>query len=193
MSKLSISGVFGGMSRFKRVMYIVSAASLALMFIFSGIYRATDWGIFATLGITVMTVCYHFTVRLVIGNVVDGIMRNEADWRKPWFRERKFEKRLYKMLKVRQWKDRMPTFDEDAFDFGKKPIERIIGATCQAEIVHELDVLASLAAILFAIPFGELWVFLITSILGAAVDMIFVIMQRYNRPRLLNLLKRRNR
>ena len=185
MSKFSISGVFGGMSRFKRFMYTVSAASLVLMFIFSGIYRATDWEIFATLGITAMTVCYQFTVRLVIGNVTDAIMRNEADWRKPWFRERKFEKKLYKKLKVKRWKDRMPTFDEDAFAFGKKPIERIIGATCQAEIVHELDVIASLATILFAIPFGDLWVFLITSIFGAAADMIFVIMQRYNRPRLL--------
>lgn len=185
MSKFSISGIFGGMSRFKRFMYTVSAASLALMFIFSGIYRATDWGIFATLGITSMTICYHFTIRLVIGNIVDAIMRNEADWRKPWFRERKFEKKLYKKLKVKRWKDRMPTVDKNAFALEKNPIERVIGATCQAEIVHELDVLASLAAILFAIPFGDLWVFLITSILGAAADMIFVIMQRYNRPRLI--------
>lgn len=185
MSKLSVSGIIGGMSRYKRVMYAVSAASLVLMFVFSGIYRASGWEIFATLGITAMTVCYHFTVRLVIGDVTDAIMRNEADWRNPWFRERKFEQRLYKKLKVKKWKDRMPTIDEDAFRLGKKPIERIIGATCQAEIVHELDMLASLAAISFAAWFGSLWIFVITSVLGAAFDLIFVIMQRFNRPRLI--------
>lgn len=172
-------------------MYIVSAVSLVLMFICFGIYRLTGWGILTTLGITSMTVCYHFTVRLFIGNIVDAVMRNEADWRKPWFRQRTFEEKLYKKLKVKRWKDRLPTIDENSFKLGKQPIERIIGATCQSEVIHELDVLASLAAILFAIPFGDLWVFLITSILGAAFDMIFVIMQRYNRPRLLKLAMRK--
>ncbi len=178
-------------SGFKRIMYIVSAVSLVLMFVCFGIYRAAGWGILTTLGITSMTVCYHFTVRLFIGNIVDAVMRNEADWRKPWFRQRAFEEKLYKKLKVKRWKDRLPTIDENAFKLGKQPIERIIGATCQSEVIHELDVLASLAAILFAVPFGDLWVFLITSILGAAFDMIFVIMQRYNRPRLLKLAMRK--
>ena len=181
------------MSKFKRTMYIIAIISMILMFASFGIYRSSGIRAFITVGITAMTVCYHFTIRLVIGNIVDAIMRNEADWRKPWFRQRKFEEKLYKKLKVKRWKDRMPTVDEKAFSFGKQPIERIIGATCQAEIVHELDVIASLAAILFAIPFGNFWVFLITSILGAAFDMLFVIMQRYNRPRLLRTLKRRNK
>lgn len=181
------------MSKYKRTMYIVSVISLVLLFVFFGIFKAGGARIFVSLGITAMTVCYHFTIRLVIGNITDAIMRNEADWRKPWFREKPFEEKLYKKLKVKRWKDRLPTIDENAFSLEKHPIERIIGATCQSEIVHELDVVASLAAILFAIPFGDLWVFLITAVLGAAFDMIFVIMQRYNRPRLLKALKRRNR
>lgn len=174
-------------------MYITSVVSMALMFAAFGIYRLNNVRFYVTFGITAMTVCYHFTIRLFIGNIVDAIMCNEADWRKPWFRQRKFEEKLYKKLKVKRWKNRLPTIDENAFDLAKTPIERIIGATCQSEIVHELDMLASLAAILFAIPFGELWVFLITSIIGAAFDIMFVIMQRYNRPRLLRSLERRNR
>lgn len=185
--------MFKNMSKFKRVMYAVAVISMALMFACFGIYRLAELRVLISVGITAMTVSYHFTIRLVIGNFVDAIMRNEVDWRKPWFRQRKFEEKLYKKLKVRRWKGRMPTVDENAFSFGKQPIERIIGATCQAEIVHELDVIASLAAIFFAIPFGDLWVFLITSIFGAAFDMLFVIMQRYNRPRLLRALKRRNK
>ncbi|MCM1164903.1 MAG: hypothetical protein NC299_04455 [Lachnospiraceae bacterium] len=181
------------MSKFKRNMYVIAIGSLVLMFVFFGLYKLTSSGIHMTFCITSMTICYHFTIRLVIGNITDMIMRCEADWRKPRFRERKFEEKLYKKLKVRQWKSRMPTFDESAFSFEKQPIERIIGATCQSETVHELNILASLAAIFFAIPFGSLWVFIITSVLGAAYDLIFVIIQRYNRPRLLRALQRRNR
>ena len=181
------------MSKFKRTMYIIAIISMLLMFVSFGIYRSSGTRVFISLGITAMTVCYHFTIRLVIGNVTDAIMRNEADWRKPWFRQRGFEEKLYRKLKVKRWKDRMPTVDKNAFALEKQPIERIIGATCQAEIVHELDIIASLAAILFAIPFGNLWVFVVTSVLGAAFDMVFVIIQRYNRPRLLRALKRRSR
>lgn len=166
-------------------MYLTAVGSMAMMFAAFGLYKLNGARLCVFVGITAMTVCYHFTIRLVIGNVVDAVMRNEADWRRPWFREKPFEKNLYKKLKVRRWKDRLPTADERAFAFGKAPIERLIGATCQAEIIHELDIPASLAAILFAIPFGELWIFLITSILGAALDLMFVIVQRYNRPRLL--------
>ncbi|MDE7361632.1 MAG: hypothetical protein K2N38_06845 [Oscillospiraceae bacterium] len=181
------------MSRFKRVMYICAIVSMALMFAAFGIYRLNGARICINVGITSMTVCYHFTIRLFIGNILDVIMHNEVDWRKPWFREKQFEEKLYKKLKVKRWKDSMPTVDENAFSLVKQPMECIIGATCQAEVVHELCVLASLAAILFAIPFGSFWVFLITSILGAALDMMFVIMQRYNRPRLLRALQRRNK
>lgn len=181
------------MNKYKRFMYTAAVISMALMFAAFGIHRLNGARFCVTVGITSMTVCYHFTIRLFIGNIVDVIMRNEADWRKPWFREHKFEQKLYKKLKVKKWKDRMPTADEKIYDLGKRPMERIIGATCQSEVVHELDILASLAAIFFAIPFGDVWVFVITSVLGAVFDLMLVIMQRYNRPRLLRTMKRRNR
>lgn len=181
------------MSKIKRVMYTAAVVSMALMFTAFGIYRLNGVEFCIIVGITSMTVCYHFTIRLFIGNIVDVIMRNEADWRKPWFREHKFEEKLYKKLKVKKWKSRMPTADENIYALGKRPMERIIGATCQSEVIHELDIIASLAAILFAIPFGSVWVFVITSVLGAVFDLMFVIMQRYNRPRLLKTMKRSNR
>ena len=40
--------------------------------------------------------------------------------------------------------------------------------------------------------FGEYPVFIITSVLAAACDMVFVIMQRYNRQRVMKLLKRQS-
>jgi glycosyl-4,4'-diaponeurosporenoate acyltransferase len=46
-------------------------------------------------------------------------------------------------------------------------------------------------SVLFTVPaFGAFWVFLITSVLSALMDLLFAIMQRYNRPRILKLCRK---
>ena len=62
---------------------------------------------------------------------------------------------------------------------------------CHAELVHEVIVALSFTALLPAIPFGEFPVFLITAVLAAAFDSMFVMVQRYNRPRIVMILGRR--
>ena len=141
--------------------------------------------VFLTLGITAMTICYHFTIRLFIGGVMDRMalsnFRPEA-WR---FRERRFEKKLYKAIRVKKWKKFAPTYDESKFDIRKSSAENVIGETCRAESVHWLCILSSLVSISFAVVFGSLPAFLITGVAGALVDLMFVMIQRYNRPRLM--------
>ena len=44
-----------------------------------------------------------------------------------------------------------------------------------------------------AIPLGAFWVFFITSLGGALFDLSLVILQRYNRPRILRLAQRQAR
>ena len=172
----------------KKVMYAVSGVSLVLMFLFFGLAAGTGVKIFLTLGITALTVCYHFTVRLVIGNIVGLI---SFDHRGGWFVERSFEERLYKKLKVRRWKEYMPTYNEELYSLKTNSIIEVVAETCRSEVVHEINILASLAAMLFAVMFGDLWVFCITSVLGAAFDLAFVVIQRYNRPRLLRAYGRK--
>lgn len=151
----------------------------------------TEKNIFLTLGITFMTICYHFTIRLVIGNIMASIslsMFKPEAWR---YRERKFEKKLYKAIRVKKWKKFAPTYNKNLFDLSCNPTEDIIGETCRSENVHWLCIAASLASITFAVPFGSLAVFLITGIAGALVDLTFVIIQRYNRPRLMRFAARK--
>jgi len=64
---------------------------------------------------------------------------------------------------------------------------------CQSELVHETIVMLSFLPILASTWFGSIGVFIITSMLGAFIDMIFVIMQRYNRPRIIEIVDRRKR
>ena len=69
--------------------------------------------------------------------------------------------------------------------------EQILANMCQAEVVHEIIVLCSFLPLAATPVLGALPVFLITSILAAVVDLIFVIAQRYNRPRIFRLIQKR--
>ena len=84
----------------------------------------------------------------------------------------------------------MPTYSPDEFDIKKHSIEEIVQATCQSEIVHELNVVASFIPLVFSIVFGDFFVFLITSLVAACFDLVFVMMQRFNRPRLMRMIKK---
>jgi len=64
----------------------------------------------------------------------------------------------------------------------------------QAELIHELMFIFSLVPIAFSIYFGDLYIFVPTSIVAMMFELCFIIVQRYNRERLVKLntkLKRR--
>ena len=61
---------------------------------------------------------------------------------------------------------------------------------CQAELVHETIALLSFLPIAAGIWFGAYPVFVATSLLSAGFDLLFVMMQRYNRQRIMVLLGR---
>ncbi len=174
-------------------MKILAAVFVALTVTFSIVYQFYQNAFILAMGITFGTFAYHFLMRLAVGGVIGAIFKNRMDHTKWWFCPRAFEKKLYDILKVKRWKKYIPTYDPDTFSVERRSLEEIVMATCQSEIVHEVIVLLSFAPILFTIPFGEFYVFLCTSLAAAMIDCIFVILQRYNRPRLLKLLERENR
>ena len=112
----------------KKFMYITALVSLALMFSFSLLAKHTELEVFATLAITAMTICYHFTIRLVIGNITGCIRLSKFDSKAACYRERKFERRLYKALRVKKWKSFAPTYDKSVFSLDNT-LEDIARAT----------------------------------------------------------------
>ena len=134
------------------------------------------------------TIMYHFWVRIIMGNVSKLF---KVHYTQGWFQERKFEKALYKLLRVKEWKGKALTYNPESFSFDHHTPQRIVANMCQAEVVHEVIILFSFLPLFAAIPFGEFPVFLLTSLFAALVDTMFVIMQRYNRPRLMELRDRR--
>lgn len=170
----------------------IAAFSLAATVILAISYKVTSSGILLPLAITSGTIAYHFVMRLMVGLAFHATMRNKADYRKRWYQVSKREMAVYEKLKVKQWKRRMPTYDPALFDSRLHTWEEIVQAMCQAELVHETIAVLSFLPILAGIWFGEYPVFIVTSVLSAACDIVFVIMQRYNRQRVTKLLNRKS-
>ena len=170
----------------------IAAFSLAATVILAISYKVTSSGILLPLAITSGTIAYHFVMRLMVGLAFHATMRNKADYRKRWYQVSKWEMAVYEKLKVKQWKRRMPTYDPALFDPRLHTWEEIVQAMCQAELVHETIAVLSFLPILAGIWFGEYPVFIVTSVLSAACDMVFVIMQRYNRQRVTKLLNEKS-
>ena len=154
------------------------------------IFILTNNAVIEAVTITIGITLYHFAMRLAVGMVVNLIMKNKANHKSVWFREKRFEKNLYKLLRVRAWKKHIPTYSPDTFDTNKKTLKEIVGATCQAEIVHEAIMVLSLLPIA-VIPFlGGAAAIFTTSFLSMLIDSVFVILQRYNRPMLVKVMER---
>ena len=157
------------------------------------LHRSTENHIFLPLAITFGTTAYHFLMRLFIGLTLHRLLNNQVNYRAKWFQVSPAEQKLYKKLRVKKWKGNLPTYAPGSFDPKRHSWEEIAQASCQAELVHELIIPFSFLPILAAIPFGALPVFVITSLLAALFDALFVIIQRYNRPRILKLINHQNK
>jgi len=174
-------------------MKLAAAASSGLLLLFSILYAylPKDW--IQSAAITFGTIAYHFCMRLGVGAAVNCRMKNRADVTNPWYQTREWEKRMYDRIGVKHWKHHLPTYDADAFSPKRHTWEEIAEAMCQAEIVHEIIVPLSFLPLAAVPRYGALPVFLITSILSALYDLQFVVLQRYNRPRILRMVEKQKK
>ena len=152
-----------------------------------GICLMIDWAI------SFGTTAYHFVMRLAVGYAIPKVTHYDFDYHHPWFHPRTWEGAFYKKLKLHRWKGQLPTYAPDQFDLGHNSLHRIIQNMCGAEVVHEVIMLLSFLPLLTVPIFGELPVFLITSMFAAAFDGLFVMAQRYNRPRVVRVYERKEK
>ncbi len=177
-------------SSFKKLLFVLTAFFGVCFLIFVVATAFYKTGFLFSAAITFGVTFYHFAMRLAVGYSVEKIFAKNINYNCKWFAPKKFEHRIYKKLKVRKWKGKVPTFNPEQFDVEKHTLDEIIRSMCIAEIVHEVIFLLSFLPIFLAIPFGDFWIFFITSIISTNFDLVFIILQRYNRPRVINLLYR---
>lgn len=174
----------------KKKMLLMTLISLGGLLLSGAIYYVTRIPVFFPFAITFGTMLYHFAMRLAVGGLIDAKYHNRMDYTNPWFAERGFERNLYKLLRVRKWKRWLPTYNPENFDIKRRSPQEIIQTSCQSEVVHGVNMILSFVPVIFSVWFGSLGVFLLTSCAAFLFDGIFVVMQRYNRPRLLRLMKK---
>lgn len=178
------------MTVWKKNMLMITLASLIGLSVTGAVYFFTRSPAFFSAAITFGTTFYHFAIRLTVGRLVDAKYHNRMDYTNKWFTEKPFERKFYKLIQVRKWKKHFPTLNPQDFDLKNRSVAEIIQAACQAEVVHEINMVLSLLPVFSSVWFGSLGVFLLTSCAALLFDCIFVIMQRYNRPRLIRLMKK---
>ena len=140
--------------------------------------------------ITFGTTAYHFVMRLAVGYLLVRFTGYDFDYRHPWFQPRSWEPAFYKKLNIRHWKKNLPTYAPEQFSLKDNSLHRVIQNMCGAELVHETIIVLSFLPLLTVPVFGAFPVFFITSVLAALYDGIFVMAQRYNRPRLVRLYEK---
>ena len=143
------------------------------------------------IGIVSFTIMYHFWVRIIMGNV-SKLFKKHIHYKQWLFEERKFEKKLYKFLRVKKWKDKALTYNPESFSMKEHSLEEIANTMAKSEIDHWINEAISLSTLLFIIPWGLFWPFIISALSAMIFDSQFIIIQRYNRPRIVKLLERKS-
>ncbi len=173
----------------KKLFLSITAVISALFIVFTVLVLITDKSLFLTLAITFGTIFYHLAMRLAVGKFTP----HSFSYKSLWFKKKSFEKPLYKVLRVKKWKGKMPSYNPSSYMTRDNNLEDIVNTMCRNEVIHEAIALLSFVPILFSFVFGTAAVFIITSFTACFVDLIFVVMQRYNRPRIVRLIERKSK
>lgn len=173
-------------------MYCVIAITIIISIICFALYYGNYYknNIILWTGITAFTIMYHFWVRIIMGNV-SKIFKKHINYNQWWFKEKFFEKDLYKLLKVKEWKGKALTYNPESFSLKERSLEEIANTMVKSEIDHWINEVISLSTLLFAIPWGAFWIFFITALTAMIFDSQFIIIQRYNRPRILKIINKK--
>lgn len=147
----------------------------------------------------VLASCVAWTVVGVLSGLVADSLSGDRLRRDNWVtRLRTWEEdgRVYERLRIRAWKDRLPErgavsgrgFSKRRLgDRSTAHLERFVVETRRAELVHWANALAGPVFLVWCPPALGL----VMVAFGPTVHLPFVVIQRYNRGRLLRLLARR--
>lgn len=141
-------------------------------------------------GIVSFMILYHFGLRILFGEFTNLIKFN---YNHAFFKQKKFEAKLYKLLKVRKWKDKVLTFNPENYDFQNRTLPQLATTMAKSETDHWINEIISVVSIFFSLLWGMFPIFLITAVAAMVFDAQFIVVQRYNRPIVLRLMARTKR
>lgn len=168
---------------------IMLTALVAAIFFFLYYSNTLESSVILWTGIVSFMILYHFGLRIFMGDITK---RFRINYNHVWYKQRKFEKTLYRILKVRTWKEKVLTFDPESYDVKSRTLEQLATTMSKSELDHWINEVISVISIFFAFFWGSFPAFLISAVVVMLFDAQFIIVQRYNRPIVLRLIERRN-
>jgi len=143
---------------------------------------------------------------LVIDSIVVTLLSTKLperyyDYRNWLFRERKWEQsgQFYqRVFRVKSWKDRLPeisdfiksTFPKKSVkEFGSEYIEKFLLESCRAEFAHWCIILSTVIFLFY----GGSEAFACMLAVSVLLNIPFIIIQRYNRPRIILIMKHKGK
>ena len=172
-------------------MYSVIAICLIVSSLCFGFFYTgnTDSLIVFWIGMVTFTIMYHFWVRIIMGNVLK-LFKKHITYKQYFFREKKFEKKFYDFIKVKSWKDKVLTYAPQEFDLKANSLETVANNMAKAELDHWINSLISISTIFFGYISNVFWPFIVSAIFAMAFETQFIVLQRYNRPRVVKIIEK---
>ncbi len=153
--------------------------------------------------------CLYILISIVVVIVIDAILafvirRLPNKWfhfKKRLFKIRKWEKKFYEKLKIKKWKDLIPELGQFT-NFSKSKVtdptnneyvERFLLEICYGEVIHYTSILFGFLIIFL---FNLKWCWCIgipIAIANGIINMLSLMILRYNRPKLMILHERNER
>ncbi len=175
--------------------FIIISLILNVSFLASGILFAIFGHTqpYVAIFITLFMFTFHLDIRIIVG-FIGSLTRKKIKIDRKIYQISKKEYQFLSLLRVKKWKDHLSNMFKDRFSLDSKDIkERLMEVEqndISAELTHWIGAFLSLGAI----PLGylispeELLVYIITSVLALFFDLPFILIQRFNRYRLQNIL-----
>lgn len=173
------------MKHLKRFMRTAAAlfAVLSVIFFVSHLHHDNQYS-FACF-VTFITCFYHFAYRLLI-NAILPKQAEKLSFSCKWFTIKNFEISIFKLLKVKRWREKLPNLLPSVKSAADLSTDMILRETCQAEMMHELDILFSFVPFFVSLFYGSNeWIFLFSGLFTAGFDLCLVIFYRHFRTRLI--------
>ena len=63
----------------------------------------------------------------------------------------------------------------------------------KSEVDHWINEAISISTMFFGLIWGETWIFVLTAIAAMIFDGQFIVIQRYNRPRVIKIIEKRTK
>ena len=134
---------------------------------------------------------FHSNSRIIVGFIVP-LFKDKIIIDRKIYKVSENEFKILSKLNIKKIKGSYFTYDKNQFELklDKGSIEEVLKNNINAELVHKLCLLVSLFSILcgYFLSSDELAIYILAYILlGLVIDIIPILIQRYNRYRLLNL------